>query len=94
MNSSESEKTEWGPKRREGNDPCQVPSMCLPEGGGAIRRMSEKFAAYPVSGTGFMTAHNRGRSPIFRGLKIKRRPCRCQPTGIRSMEVRRKEVPG
>ena len=27
------------------------------------RVMSQKFAAHPVIGTGFMTAHNRGTSP-------------------------------
>jgi hypothetical protein len=42
-----------------------APSISLPKGGGAIRGMGEKFAAHPVIGTGFMTAHNRGTSPIF-----------------------------
>src|SRR5438093_10392714 len=32
-----------------------LPSLSLPEGGGAIRGISEKFAANPVTGTASMT---------------------------------------
>lgn len=64
MNPSGSEKRERGSKRRKGNEPS-VPLMSLPEGGGAIRGMGEKFAANPVTGTGSVTAHNRGTSSNF-----------------------------
>jgi hypothetical protein len=40
-----------------------APTLSLPKGGGAIRGMGEKFAANPVTGTGSMTAHNRGCVP-------------------------------
>jgi hypothetical protein len=66
MNPSGSEKTEWGSKRTEGNEASRVPSISLPEGGSAIRGMGEKFAAYPVTGTGSVTAHNRGTSHLSR----------------------------
>jgi hypothetical protein len=69
MNSSGSEKTERGSKRRKGNEPSRVPSMCLPEGG-TLRGIGETFAAHLVTGTGSMTAHNRGTSPIFRTQRI------------------------
>ena len=52
MNPRGSEKTERSSKRREGNEPSRVPSMSLPEGGGALRGMGEKLAANPVTGTG------------------------------------------
>ncbi len=42
-----------------------APTVSLPKGGGAIRGMGEKFAAYPVTGTGSMTvplATSPGRS--------------------------------
>jgi hypothetical protein len=45
--------------------PFQAPSISLPKGGGAIRGIGEKFAANPVTGTGFMTvpiATSPGRS--------------------------------
>ena len=42
-----------------------VPSISLPKCGGAIRGIGEKFAAHPVTGTGSMTAHNRGVSANF-----------------------------
>ena len=56
-----------GPERRravpneECTEPSPVPSMLLPEGG-AIRRMSERFVAHPVTGIGSVTAYNRGTS--------------------------------
>src|SRR5438552_14670817 len=40
-----------GPERT----PFTPPSLSLPQGGGAIRGMGEKFAANPVTGTGAMT---------------------------------------
>lgn len=61
MNPSGSEKTERGSKRAEGNEPSPVPSISLPEGGGALRGMGEKITANP--GTGSMTGHNWGTSP-------------------------------
>ena len=63
MDPSGSEKTEGSSKRRKGNEASRVPSMSLPEGGGAIGGMGEKFAANPVTGIGSMTAHNRGYVP-------------------------------
>lgn len=33
----------------------QIPSISLPKGGGAIRKIGEKFAANPVTGTGSLT---------------------------------------
>lgn len=52
MNPSGSEKTDRGCKRMEGNEPAQVLSISLPEGGGVIRSsgMGEKFAAESVTG--------------------------------------------
>jgi hypothetical protein len=71
MNPSGSEKTERGSKRRKGNEPSRAPSMCLPEGGGTLRGMGEKFVAHPITGTGSMTAHNRGTSPNYVGLPMR-----------------------
>ncbi len=48
-----------------GTTPFRAPSISLPEGGGAIRGIGEKFAANPVTGTGSMTvpiATSPGRS--------------------------------
>jgi hypothetical protein len=64
MNPSRPEKTERGSKRAEGNEPSWVLSISLPEGGGSIRGRDEKFAAHPVTGTGSVTAHNRGKSHL------------------------------
>jgi hypothetical protein len=68
MNPCGSEKTERGSKRREGKEPSRVPSMSLPEGGGALRGMGEKFAAHPGTGKGSMTAHHRGTSRYLPNL--------------------------
>jgi hypothetical protein len=38
-----------------GNSASAAPAVALPKGGGAIRGMSEKFAANPVTGTGSTT---------------------------------------
>ena len=44
------------------------PSLSLPKGGGAIRGMGEKFAANPVTGSGFnVGAHS--RQPRSRGFR-------------------------
>jgi len=48
-----------------GPSPFTPPSISLPKGGGAIRGMGEKFAANPVTGSGFMSvpiATSPGRS--------------------------------
>jgi hypothetical protein len=50
----------------EENEPSQMPSMFLLEGGRAIRGLNEKLAAHPVASIGSMTEHNRGTSPNFR----------------------------
>jgi len=50
-----------------------APSISLPKGGGAIRRIGEKFAANPVTGTGSMTvpiAVSPGRSGIAPQLSL------------------------
>src|SRR4051812_14319157 len=49
----------------QGAFPISAPAIVLPKGGGAIRGISEKFAANPVSGTGSMSvpiATSPGRS--------------------------------
>lgn len=51
---------ERGSKRREGNEPSQVPSTCLPVCGGTIRGMGEKFAAHSFTGTGSTRVRNAG----------------------------------
>ena len=51
-----------------------APSISLPKGGGAIRGMGEKFAANPVTGTGFMSvpiATSPGRSGFVPQLSLK-----------------------
>ena len=56
---------ERAPQQGDGPKPVQAPTLSLPKGGGAIRGMSEKFAANPVTGTGSMAvplATSPGRS--------------------------------
>jgi hypothetical protein len=45
-----------------------APSISLPKGGGAIRGMGEKFAANPVTGSGFMSAHENDSHNFLHGL--------------------------
>ena len=69
MNTSKPDKTEQGSKRRESIESTRIPSISLPEGSGAIRRMDKKLAAHPVIVTGFMTPHHRSKSLICHGTK-------------------------
>jgi hypothetical protein len=49
------------------------PAVSLPKGGGAIKRMGEKFAAHPVTGTGSMSvpiATSPGRSGFSPQLSL------------------------
>lgn len=53
------------PNARQESNQVRAPAISLPKGGGAIRGMSEKFAANPVTGTGSMSvpiATSLGRS--------------------------------
>src|SRR5437867_13120508 len=53
------------PSQPGGEQKQAAPSISLPQGGGAIRGMGEKFATNPVTGTGSMTvplATSPGRS--------------------------------
>jgi RHS repeat-associated protein len=42
-------------KTAQNSNRASIPSISLPKGGGAIRGIGEKFAANPVTGTGWMT---------------------------------------
>ena len=42
-------------RQPQDREPSPVPAITLPQGGGAIRGIGEKFAANPVTGTGSMT---------------------------------------
>lgn len=48
--------------RSDGEQKSAAPSISLPKGGGAIRGMCEKFAANPVTGTGWWWNRQSARS--------------------------------
>jgi hypothetical protein len=53
--------------REEASD-FKVPTISLPQGGGAIRGIDEKFAANPVTGAGALTipiATSKARSGLY-----------------------------
>lgn len=57
----------------EGQKISSAPSISLPKGGGAIRGISEKFAANPVTGTGSLSvpiAASPGRSSFGPQLSL------------------------
>lgn len=63
LNVSQSEKTEQSPEN-EKSFQLSPPSLSLPQGGGALKGIGEKFSANPVTGTGSMSvpiATNPGR---------------------------------
>ena len=60
-----SENLESAPESPGGAQQFKAPTISLPQGGGAIRGIDEKFAANPVTGAGALTipiATSKGRS--------------------------------
>src|ERR1700738_2933912 len=61
------------PEAAEGASEFKAPTISLPQGGGAIRGIDEKFAANPVTGAGALTVPivtSKGRSGFVPQLSL------------------------